>query len=629
MARRRKKRRTEKILNHLLSPLPKGAKLVRKLMKTTKDSMPYIYEKVESLVKSHLISLEKEDHLPNSTNIDDFTNLITKNVMDKLPNLDSNKIQKIVEEDSSKSFIDMLTKGLSPDMIKERDYTKLGNKKPFKNVLIANRGEIALRIIRACKELKIHTTVIYSKPDKDGLAVKFADKSYNIGNPNAYLDFKKIIKIAKKAKADAIHPGYGFLSENANFAKLCEENKIKFIGPSSRAMELMGNKSKARSTMIKAKVPVIEGVKDLLKTPEHARELADNIGYPIIIKAVAGGGGRGMRVIYKKEDLESLFNSAKTEAGAAFGDDSMYMEKFIEDPKHIEFQILADRYGNVVHLGERDCSIQRRHQKLVEEAPSPAITPNMREEMGKIAIKAGEVVGYEGAGTVEFLLDKNQKFYFMEMNTRIQVEHGVTELITGVDLIKEQIKIAAGAKLAFKQEDIKIDGWAIECRINAESPIEFVPSNGTITNYLAPGGPGIRICSSSHTGHIISPHYDSMISKLMCRGKTRLEAISRMRRALDEYVIEGVDTTIPFHKAVIRNNNFIKGNVTTAFIDKNNILDEVKNFMSTKKKLTKKEKLLIVSTAVTKYLGEKKPVKQQSNEWVMSGRRELMDHDNF
>ncbi|MBU0614718.1 MAG: acetyl-CoA carboxylase biotin carboxylase subunit [Nanoarchaeota archaeon] len=497
----------------------------------------------------------------------------------------------------------------------------------FKNVLIANRGEIALRIIRACKELGIKTTVIYSKPDKDSLAVKFADKKYNLGKPEAYLDIKKIVKIAKKAKVDAIHPGYGFLSENTEFAKLCEQNKIKLIGPSSRAMAMMGDKSQARATMIKAGIPVIKGIKDMLKDINHAKEVSKQIGYPVIIKAVAGGGGRGMRVVSKEEDIESAYNAAKTEAASAFGNDSLYIEKYVEDPRHIEFQILADRYGNVIHLAERDCSIQRRHQKLIEEAPSPALSNKMREEMGRIAVHAAEVVGYEGAGTVEFLLDKNNKYYFMEMNTRIQVEHGVTELITGVDLIKEQIKIAAGAKLTSKQEDIIISGWAIECRINAESPTEFLPSNGTITNYLVPGGPGIRICSCSHSGHRITPHYDSMISKLMVRGKDREEAISRMSRALDEYIIEGVETTIPFHKAVIRNRYFISGKVTTSFIDKHNIISQVKNYTNGKRKLTKKEKLVIVSTAVSKYLSENKVPSQQPNEWVMAGRRELMEHE--
>jgi len=626
MGRRKKNSRMEKVLNKALAPLPKGYKIARKVVTKTKKTMPYVYNEVGSILKSHFVSIGKDKDVLKSGNADDFTQLIALNVMDKLPNLNKSQLKKVIKEDSSKSFIDMLTRGLGSELVKERDYTKLGKKKMFKSILIANRGEIALRIIRACRELKIKSIVIYSKPDKDSLAVKFADKSYNIGNPDQYLNVKKIIKIAKKAKADAIHPGYGFLSENVDFAKLCEENKIKLIGPSSKAMNMMGNKSIARSTMIKANIPIVKGTKNPLKDISHAEQLVEKIGFPVIIKAVSGGGGRGMRVVRAKNELKTAFEGAQAESAAAFGDDSLYMEKYVEDPKHIEFQILADKYGNVVHLGERDCSIQRRHQKLIEEAPSPALSPKKREEMGEVAIKAAKSVNYEGAGTVEFLLDKGENYYFMEMNTRIQVEHGVTEMITGVDLIKEQIKIAAGAKLAFKQEDIKINGWAIECRINAESPTEFTPSTGTITTYLPPGGPGIRICSCSYSGHTISPHYDSMISKLICAGKNRQEAISRMIRALDEYIIEGVQTTIPFHKVVIRNKNFANGDVNTSFIDKNNIISQIKQ--DKKKKLTKKEKLVIVSTAISKYLGENKLVKEQApSGWVMAGRRE--SHERF
>lgn len=624
---RRKKNNVENFLNKALSPIPKSYRVARKIVKRTKKSMPFVYDRIGVIVKSHLVSLEKDKE--KGRTFDDYTKIITDSIMDKVPAVDSTHLKKVIKEGSSKSFLDMLTMGLSYDLVEKKNYTKLSKRKMFKSVLIANRGEIALRIVRACRELGIKAVVVYSKLDKDGLAVKFADRSYNLGSPDAYLDINKMIKVAKKAKVDAIHPGYGFLSENPEFAKLCEKNKIKFIGPSSKAMQMMGDKSEAKSTMIKANIPIIEGAKDILTDVENAKVQAQKIGYPVIIKAVAGGGGRGMRVVRDQKEFEQAFKSAQAEAKSAFGNDSLYMEKYIEGPRHIEFQILADKSGNVIHLGERDCSIQRRHQKLIEEAPSPALTEKMREEMGQVAINVAKAVCYEGAGTVEFLLDDNNKYYFMEMNTRIQVEHGVTEMVTGVDLIKEQIKIAAGARLAFIQEDIKINGWAIECRINAESPIEFVPSTGTITNYITPGGPGIRICSCSHTGHKISPHYDSMISKLMCGGKNRKEAISRMKRALDEYVIEGVETTIPFHKAVMANPAFLKGKITTAFIDNHNILSEVKYYMDKKKKLTKKEKMVIVSTAVTKYIGENKPRNNVQNNWVLAGRRELIGHERF
>ncbi|MBW2974652.1 acetyl-CoA carboxylase biotin carboxylase subunit [Candidatus Woesearchaeota archaeon] len=517
----------------------------------------------------------------------------------------------------------MLAKGLT-DIEEEREYTKVSEKKLFRKILIANRGEIALRILRACRELGIETVVVYSKQEKNTLAVKFADKKYCIGNSSAaYLDYKKIVDIAKKIKADAIHPGYGFLSENTDFASLCEKNKIKFIGPSSRSISLMGNKDTAKKIIKKLRIPVIYGTQSLKDEKEAARS-AEIIGYPVILKAVSGGGGKGMRIVKSEKDIPAAFKSASMEAEASFGNSSLYMEKYIEEPKHIEFQILADNYGNAIHLGERDCSIQRRHQKLIEEAPSPALNNKLRDEIGKAAVKIVKSVKYEGAGTVEFLLDRKRSFYFMEMNTRIQVEHGITEMITRVDLIKEQIKIAAGAKLAYSQDDIKIHGSAIECRINAECPSEdFSPQTGTIINYLPPGGPGIRVCSSCHTGHVVSPHYDSLIAKLMCTGSNRNEAIARMRRALDEFMIKGVQTTIPFHQLALKCDGFIKGDITTGFIEKNRIMEKLKKMKSKKQNLTKTEKLLIVTTAVSKYM-EKGRAGKKPMAWAMAARQEQM-----
>ncbi|MBN4048986.1 acetyl-CoA carboxylase biotin carboxylase subunit [archaeon AH-315-M20] len=522
----------------------------------------------------------------------------------------------------------MLTKGLSVTSIREKEYTVLPKEKKFNRVLIANRGEIALRIIRACRELGIETILVYSKPDKDTLAVKFADKSCFIGNEVSYLDIDKIIDIAKKTKVDAIHPGYGFLAENANFAKLCEKNKIKFIGPSSKVIELLGHKVKAKKTTHKAKVPVIEGIQTVLKDKKHAIKTAKSIGFPVMIKAAAGGGGKGMRIVKSKEDMEKAYEGAEAEALLSFKDKTLYMEKYMEEPRHIEFQILADQYDNLVHLGERDCSIQRKHQKLVEEAPSPAIDDNLREKMGDAAVRVVKAAKYEGAGTVEFLMDKNNNFYFIEMNTRIQVEHGVTEMITGVDLVKEQIKIASGGKLAFNQEDIKLEGYAIECRVNAEDPLEdFVPSTGTIINYLPPGGPGIRVNSICHSGYKVLPHYDSLLSLLICHGNSRQEAIFRMRMALYEYLIEGVKTTIPFHLAVLHNKNFLRGDVTTGFIEKNKILECVKDYCWKKEKdLTDEQKVIIVTTAVSKYI-EKKNGNNKTSAWVQAGRQELMEQE--
>jgi acetyl-CoA carboxylase biotin carboxylase subunit len=448
----------------------------------------------------------------------------------------------------------------------------------FEKILIANRGEIALRIIRSCKEMGIKTVAVYSEADKDSLHVKHADEAYCVGPPSSnksYLNIPSIIAVADIAGVDAIHPGYGFLSENANFAEVCETCNIKFIGPSSENMEKMGDKSVARETMVAAGVPVVPGTEGGLSDTDEAIEIAGEIGYPVIVKAAFGGGGRGMREAHNKDDLVQAIQTASSEAEAAFGNAEVYLEKYLEEPRHIEFQILADEYGNIVHLGERDCSIQRRHQKVIEEAPSPALNPELREEMGQAAVKAAESVAYKNAGTVEFLLDKNNEFYFIEMNTRIQVEHPVTELVTGIDLIKEQIRIAAGQELGYGQEDIEIDGAAIECRINAEDPYKnFRPSPGRLEEYIVPGGLGVRVDSCAYPGYLIPPHYDSMVGKLITSGEDREEAIQRMLRALDEYEISGIKTTIPFHKLVLNNAFFKRGEFYTNFIQRR-ILNEL------------------------------------------------------
>ena len=408
---------------------------------------------------------------------------------------------------------------------------------------------------------------------------------------------------------------------------MCEKNKSKFIGPSSKTIELLGDKVRAKKTALKANVQVIGGDIKSLKNKKHTLKLAKKLGFPIIIKATAGGGGKGMRIVRNEEQLEKAYESAGAEAFLSFGNKTLYMEKYIEEPRHIEFQILADHYGNVVHLGERDCSIQRKHQKLVEESPSPAMGDELREKMGDAAVRVVSTAKYEGAGTVEFLLDKKKNFYFIEMNTRIQVEHGVTEMVTSVDLVKEQIKLAAGAKLAFNQDDIKLDGWAIECRINAEDPLDnFSPSIGTIVNYLPPGGPGIRVNSICHSGYKVLPDYDSLLSLLICSGSNRHEAISRMKGALKEYLIEGVKTTIPFHLAVLHNKNFVNGHVTTSFIEKNDIIKFVKKYCGQKRKeLTNDQKTILVTTAVAKYM-EKKNHNNKPNPWVTAGRQESMEN---
>lgn len=440
----------------------------------------------------------------------------------------------------------------------------------FKKVLVANRGEIAVRIIRALKELNISSVAVYSEADKEALHTKIADQSFCIGpvsSSQSYLNIPSIMSVAEVSGADAIHPGYGFLAENAHFAEVCESSNIKFIGPSSSVIDLMGDKSKARETMIKAGVPVVPGTEQNLTDIESTLKIAENIGYPVIVKASAGGGGKGMRVAQNSRDLEKGIQTAQTEAMAAFGNDDLYLEKFVEEPRHIEFQILADEHGNVIHLGERDCSIQRRHQKMLEEAPSPALADDLREKMGEIAVKVAKSVNYENAGTVEFLLDKNNNFYFIEMNTRIQVEHPITEMITGVDLIKEQIKIADGQKLTMTQDDIVINGVAIECRINAEDPDKnFMPSPGKLENYIVPGGPGVRIDSGVYPSYFIPPYYDSMIAKLIVWEEDREKALVRMERALNEFYIQGVETTIPFHLKILNNAYFRKGDYHTNFI---------------------------------------------------------------
>ncbi len=442
----------------------------------------------------------------------------------------------------------------------------------FNKILIANRGEIALRIIRACREMDIVTVAVYSEADRNSLHVRFADEAYCIGpaqSVSSYLNKANIISAAKVSGADAIHPGYGFLAENADFAEICEQSGIRFIGPGPEALENMGAKAVARETMIKAGIPVVPGTEGVISDLDEAVKIAGEIGYPVMIKASAGGGGKGMRVAQSKNDLIQAVQTAQSEAQAAFGNAEVYIEKYVEEPRHIEFQILADNYGNTVYLGERDCSIQRRNQKLLEEAPSSAMTPELREKMGEMAVRAAKAVNYSNAGTVEFLLDKHNNYYFIEMNTRIQVEHPVTELVTGIDLIKEQIRIAAGEKLGYGQEDITINGWAIECRINAEDPHRnFMPSPGQITEYLSPGGTGVRIDSAAYPGYNIPPYYDSMIAKLVVWGKDRNEAIARMKRALQEYVIEGVRTTIPFHLRILENAFFQRGEFYTNFIQR-------------------------------------------------------------
>ncbi|MGE8078063.1 acetyl-CoA carboxylase biotin carboxylase subunit [Peribacillus loiseleuriae] len=448
----------------------------------------------------------------------------------------------------------------------------------IEKVLIANRGEIAVRIIRACKEMGIETVSVFSEADREALHVQLADESYCIGptaSKDSYLNVTNIISIAKKTGCDAIHPGYGFLAENANFAELCRECNVIFIGPSPEAISKMGTKDVARETMREAGVPIVPGSTGIIKDSDEAIALVEKIGYPVIIKATAGGGGKGIRVAKTEEDLLNGIRITQQEALTAFGNSGVYIEKYIEDFRHVEIQVMGDTHGNAIHFGERDCSIQRRLQKLVEETPSPAVDSEIREEMGSAAVKAALAVNYSGAGTVEFIYDyKNRQFYFMEMNTRIQVEHPITEMVTGVDLIKEQIRVVSGEKLSLRQEDVQYNGWSIECRINAENPEKnFMPSAGKIQMYLPPGGNGVRIDSAAYPGYVIPPYYDSMIAKLIVHAPTRGEAIDKMRRALEEFVIEGIHTTIPFHSKLMQHEQFISGEFNTKFLELYEVMD--------------------------------------------------------
>ncbi|HPK09200.1 MAG TPA: acetyl-CoA carboxylase biotin carboxylase subunit [Saprospiraceae bacterium] len=439
----------------------------------------------------------------------------------------------------------------------------------FNKILIANRGEIALRIIRTCKEMGIKTVAVYSTADKESLHVRFADEAVCIGpasSSESYLSVPRLMAAVEITNADAIHPGYGFLAENADFAEICTEYGVKFIGPNAEMIRKMGDKITAKSTMIKAGVPVVPGSDGLLKDVKEGIKIAKNIKFPVILKATAGGGGKGMRVVWKEEEFEEQWNKARQEAKAAFGNDGIYIEKFIEEPRHIEFQIIGDQYGNVIHLSERDCSIQRRHQKLVEESPSPFMSDELREKMGDAAVRAGKAINYEGVGTIEFLVDKYRNFYFMEMNTRIQVEHPVTEEVIDHDLIKEQIKVAAGIPISGKNYYPSLH--AMECRINAEDPFnDFRPNPGKITSFHSPKGHGVRVDTHVYAGYTVPPYYDSMIAKLICKAQTREECIKKMQRALDEFVVEGIKTTVPFHIELMKDENFRKGDFNTGFIN--------------------------------------------------------------
>ncbi len=459
-------------------------------------------------------------------------------------------------------------------------------------ILVANRGEIAIRVMRACREMGIPSVAVYSEADKGALFAKYADEAYPIGPAPAaesYLNIKKIVQVAKDCGADAIHPGYGFLAENPNFAYACEKEGIKFIGPSSRVLALMGNKIAARKEMKKAGVPVVPGTEECVTDFAQAREIAKEVGYPVICKPAGGGGGIGMSIVANEEELRAAIGSSQAIAASTFGLADVYIEKYLSHPRHIEFQLLGDSHGNVIHLGERECSIQRRHQKLIEESPSPVLTPQLRAEMGAAAVRAGKWVKYEGAGTLEFLYS-NGKYYFLEANTRIQVEHPVTEMVTGIDIVKEQLRIASGLPLGTKQDEVQSRGWAIECRINAEDPLNsFVPSPGKLKGYRSPGGIGVRVDSGVYTRYTIPTAYDPMISKLIVWGRDRNEAIHRMRRALYEYIIAGVKTNIPFHKAVMENPRFVKGELSTHFIgSETTLLEDMKRIIEREKPLEEK-----------------------------------------
>jgi acetyl-CoA carboxylase biotin carboxylase subunit len=443
-------------------------------------------------------------------------------------------------------------------------------KRKFRKILIANRGEIACRVIWTCKEMGIRTVAVHSEADRDTLHVRFADEAVCIGpaeSAQSYLNIQAIISAAEITNVDAIHPGYGFLAESAKFAEICEACNIKFIGPRPEVIAMMGDKVEARRTMTEAGVPILPGSPDPIENPEEAIALVKEIGFPVIIKAAAGGGGRGMRIVRQESDLASNLELAQTEALAAFKNGSVYIERYIERPRHIEIQVLADEYGNCIHLGERECTIQRRHQKLLEEAPSPVLTPELREQMGAVAVNACKKIGYTSAGTFEFLLDEDNKFYFMEMNTRIQVEHPVTEMVTLADIVRNQILIAEGEDLGYKQEEVQIVGHSIECRINAEDPVTFTPSPGKITTFNIPGGPGVRTDTAAYSDYVVPPYYDSMIAKLIVHARTRELAIARMKRALEGMVVEGIKTTIPLHLQIMNDENFQKGNFSTKFME--------------------------------------------------------------
>jgi len=454
----------------------------------------------------------------------------------------------------------------------------------FKKILIANRGEIAIRVMRACREMNIATVAVFSEADRTAQHVRYADEAFLLGPAAAnesYLVKEKIIDVARRCGAEAIHPGYGFLAENAEFADMVQQSGLVFIGPNPDTIRLLGDKMAARDAMARANVPIVPGIKEAIASAEEAKTIASEIGYPVLLKAAAGGGGKGMRVVPNEKELPQLFKMARSEAKSAFGDDRIYMEKYLESPRHIEFQIIADTHGNVVHLGERECSIQRRHQKVIEESPSPIVDAELRRTMGETAINAARAAGYVNAGTVEFLIDRHRNFYFLEVNTRLQVEHPVTEMVTGLDLAREQIRIAAGLQLSFSAEDIRLYGSAIECRIYAEDPENnFMPSIGTIQSYREPNGPGVRVDSGLARGDNVSVYYDPMISKLICWGRTRAEAIARMRRALEEYTIAGVSTAIPFHKQVMNHPDFIAGNLSTHFINENKHMLELGDAIS-------------------------------------------------
>ncbi len=493
----------------------------------------------------------------------------------------------------------------------------------FKKVLIANRGEIAVRLIRACRELEIPTVAIYSEADRNSLHVRCADEAYCVGPPpsaQSYLVVDKILEVAEKTGTDAIHPGYGFLAENPEFAKLCKDHNITFIGPSSEAIEMMGHKTVARKTMQNAGVPVVPGT-ETVEDDDVLASYAKEMSFPVMIKAAAGGGGKGMRIVREEKEIKEAIRAARSEAKSSFGDDAVFVEKYVEEPRHIEFQILADRHGNVIHLFERECSIQRRHQKVIEEAPSMALNVDLREKMGKAAVDAAKAAGYWSAGTVEFLVDREKNFYFLEMNTRLQVEHPVTEMITGIDIAKEMFKIAAGEKLSISQEDVKMNGWAMECRIYAEDPFNnFLPSPGKIMTLRTPSGPGVRDDSGVFAGYEVPLHYDPMISKLCTWGATRTESIERMKRALGEYVIKGIKTTIPFHQRVMNNEKFLVGDIHTGFIEDEFIMEtateteELKNVALVAAALHLQRKSReVVGTAVPEQTG--------SDAWKMMGRR--------